>query len=207
LSLHRPRLARETEGGFTLIELMIVVAIIGVLAVLAIFGVSKYLKTAKTAEATNTLGRINQDAVMAWDKVRTPSGVVTGPSGGPAQALCPSSLGPIPAAPPMNRKFTVPPAGAGSYMADPGFACLEFQMNQPQYFSYDYTLGGGSAIAAGAIGQMTTAPTGWGAGAAADFNGDGTTFVEFATGGNMANGTPITATSIASFDLGTGQAF
>ena len=52
--------------GFTLIELMIVVAIVGILAILAIFGVRKYLANAKTAEATNSVGMINHLAAVAY---------------------------------------------------------------------------------------------------------------------------------------------
>ncbi|MEO8798239.1 MAG: prepilin-type N-terminal cleavage/methylation domain-containing protein [Polyangiaceae bacterium] len=189
---------RKTNAGFTLIELMIVVAIIGVLAVLAIFGVSKYLKTAKTAEATNTLGQINQDAAFAYEKERTPSAVVVGPVGPNIHALCPSSNGSIPATVPSNKKYT---AGIAIYQADPGFNCLGFSMSQPQYFAYDYVLGGPSAVA----GDATVAGlAGWGTGAAADFIGDGK-LVEFATGGNIVNGTPVMATSIASFDQSNGK--
>ena len=192
---------RKTNAGFTLIELMIVVAIIGVLAVLAIFGVSKYLKNAKTAEATNSLGAINQDAVNAYNKESTPSGIAVGLAAGVSRQLCPSSAGAIPATPPVNQKYTAPPNGVGSYLADPGFGCLGFSMSQPQYFAYDYVKGGPSVIAPGAT---VTGLAGWGTGAAADFNGTGQ-LVEFATGGNIVNGEPITATAIPASTTVDGQ--
>ena len=60
------RRASSSVEGFTLIELMIVVAIVGILAVLAVYGVRKYVSNAKTAEARNSLGVIATDEAAAY---------------------------------------------------------------------------------------------------------------------------------------------
>ena len=54
--------------GFTLVELMIVVAIVGILAALAIYGVRRYMSNAKSAEARNSLGQMGKDAITAYAK-------------------------------------------------------------------------------------------------------------------------------------------
>jgi len=59
-SLHRDR-------GFTLIELMIVVAILAILAAVAVVGYGQYVKKARNAEATSILAdiRLKQEAYRA----------------------------------------------------------------------------------------------------------------------------------------------
>jgi len=59
--------ARKKNSGFTLVELMIVVAIIGILAAVAIPAFSKYIKRAKTAEAANHLNKMWAGSVTYYE--------------------------------------------------------------------------------------------------------------------------------------------
>ncbi|HEY1957162.1 MAG TPA: type II secretion system protein [Polyangiaceae bacterium] len=146
---------RSLKRGFTLIELMIVVAIIGILAVLAIYGVSRYLKSSKTAEATNNIGAIQNSATEALAREKM-SGAYVAPGGSVALAygFCATEPGStattaaVPTAVPKGEKFVsgagdwAKGKGAGNGGADIGFYCLKFEVTKPQYYSYGYTATG-----------------------------------------------------------------
>lgn len=158
------------KAGFTLVELMIVVAIVGVLAVLAVYGVRKYITNAKTAEARNSLGQMAKDAVTAFEGERM-AATVLAPSASTAivRAMCASASSPVPAAAASiaGQKYqssAVDWAPAADVAANAGFPCLKFEITAPQYFMYSYAATGTLS----ANGDTFTAT------ANGDLNGDGT---------------------------------
>jgi type IV pilus assembly protein PilA len=142
------RIRKSLERGFTLIELMIVVAIIGILAVLAIYGVSRYLKTSKTAEAGNNLGALAKNASESLNReMMAGSYVAPGQSTGIGHCICGAAAATVPSAPAkvQGKKYTSDPVadwGAGTDTA--GWKCLKFTVDQPQYYMYSYTESGAS---------------------------------------------------------------
>ena len=138
-----------SKRGFTLIELMIVVAILAILAVVAVPAFVKYMRRAKTTEAVDELTRIYSGAAQYYTTAQVAIG-----TGLKLDCRFPSNQG-------LTPDITGGACCAGSRDNDnddrcdvdtaqwstPVWAALSFQMNDQHYFGYQFSSAGSLAAA------------------------------------------------------------
>ena len=170
---------RSSSDGFTLVELMIVVAIIGVLAALAIYGVRRYLAVAKTAEAKQNIGGITRAALAYYERESAPAeDLADGASStGDSHDVCNTSTF-VPTKVPAGKKYqpsTVEGKDFNSGTDDTGWKCLKFSVTQPILFRYHYGRGSATQVAPNNPKSTGGAQKAFEAAAEGDLDGDGVT--------------------------------
>ncbi len=143
----------KNRKGFTLIELMIVVAIIGILAAIAIPAFIKYVKQSKTSEAGLNLKTMGDGASAYYQTDHyTNAGIPIPEKQFPTGDSAFGNTGrSFPAAVPGGTKQAV---NLAEWTNQP-WKAMKFAIQKPHYYRYEYTPTNDAAAADSFVGNAT----------------------------------------------------
>ena len=132
----------QNRKGFTLIELMIVVAIIGILAAVAVPGFLKYIKDSKTTEAKTNIKAISEGASTFFqtEHGKDTAGIEVFTRQFPSASYCKSLASGTACVEKDNQPNTIQNTGTktvGEWNGEPWIS-LNFTISSPIYYTYSY---------------------------------------------------------------------